>query len=305
MKRMLDCTAADCRTMTRPQLLAALAGSEGRTLVCETIGTFTPLLGDITNAECAAALGADLLILNLFDVNAPEIKALPPVPPEETIREIKRLTGRPVAINLEPAPEHFENGGTVWAMTDGRRATVENARRAAAMGVDMIVLTGNPGVGVSNSAIVAALQSIRAALGDTITLAAGKMHAAGVVGEEGEAILTDAEITAFAAAGADIIVMPAPGTVPGLTEQGVHALIRTAHKAGCLVMTTIGTSQEGADEATIRHIALSCKTAGADLHHLGDSGYGGMALPENILAYSIAIRGRRHAYRRMAASLNR
>ena len=48
-----------------------------------------------------------------------------------------------------------------------------------------------------------------------------------------------------------------------------------------------------------------CKMAGTDIHHLGDSGYGGMALPENIQAYSIAVRGIRHTYRRMAGSVNR
>ncbi|HLS52722.1 MAG TPA: haloacid dehalogenase-like hydrolase, partial [Tissierellaceae bacterium] len=69
---------------------------------------------------------------------------------------------------------------------------------------------------------------------------------------------------------------------------------------------TIGTSQEGADKQTIRNIALYSKMAGADIHHLGDAGMTvGMATPENIMAYSIAIRGKRHTYRRMARSVNR
>ena len=70
-------------------------------------------------------------------------------------------------------------------------------------------------------------------------------------------------------------------------------------------MTAIGTSQEGADTATIRQIALMCKMTGTDVHHLGDAGYGGMALPENIQTYSVAVRGIRHTYHRMAASVNR
>ena len=60
-----------------------------------------------------------------------------------------------------------------------------------------------------------------------------------------------------------------------------------------------------ADTATIRQIALMCKMAGADIHHIGDTGVPGMALPQNILAYSIAIRGERHTYHRMALSVNR
>ena len=78
-----------------------------------------------------------------------------------------------------------------------------------------------------------------------------------------------------------------------------------AHALGCLTITAIGTSQEGADVDTIRRIALMCKMTGTDIHHLGDAGYAGMSLPENIQAYSVAIRGIRHTYHRMACSVNR
>ena len=94
-------------------------------------------------------------------------------------------------------------------------------------------------------------------------------------------------------------------TVPGITTELIRELVTYAHSLGCLTITAIGTSQEGADVATIRQIALMAKMTGTDIHHLGDAGYGGMALPENIQAYSIAIRGIRHTYRRMAASVNR
>ena len=52
-------------------------------------------------------------------------------------------------------------------------------------------------------------------------------------------------------------------------------------------------------------IALMAKMTGTDIHHLGDCGLFGVALPENLLAYSIAVRGRRHTYRRMAMSILR
>ena len=136
-------------------------------------------------------------------------------------------------------------------------------------------------------------------------LTAVKMHASGIISEAGEKILTEKDVEAFVDAGADVILLPAPGTVPGITMEYAGNLIRKAHEKGALAMTTIGTSQEGADEATVRQIALMCKMAGADIHHIGDSGYMGMALPENITAYSVAIRGKRHTYRRMAMSLLR
>lgn len=308
VKRLLDCTASEICRFNKKDLLASIAGCEGRVLACETIGITPPLLADVTNAEYAASLGADILLLNMFDVQNPVVQALPKVPPCETVHELKRLTGRVIAINLEPVdPEIAKaaNGGTMWQMTPGRMATAENARLAAEMGVDMVILTGNPGNGVKNDAIVQALRDIKDAAGDRLILAAGKMHAAGVIEEGGASILTHQDVADFTAAGSDIILMPAPGTVPGITQEIAYDLVTQIHKSGALALTAIGTSQEGADVDTIRRIALMCKMAGADIHHIGDTGVPGMALPQNILAYSIAIRGERHTYHRMASSVNR
>ncbi len=308
MKRILDCCRSDFDTMTSRELLEAIAGSEGRTIACETIGAIQPMLGDVTNAEFAAAMGADILLLNIFDVQNPTIRGLPKVAPDHVIRKLKELTGRPIGINLEPVEQvlsSLDPEENMWAMTDGRKATLENAKKARDMGINMILLTGNPGVGVSNAAITSTLALYKQALGNDLILAAGKMHASGILTEGAEKIITREEIAAFAKAGADIILLPAPGTVPGITMEYVRSLVEYAHSLGCLTITAIGTSQEGADVATIRQIALMCKMTGTDIHHLGDAGYGGMALPENIQAYSVAVRGIRHTYHRMAASINR
>lgn len=280
-KRLLDCCASDFRGFSKADLLESIQKSEGRVIACETIGTVQPLLGNVTNAEFAASMGADILLLNLFDVQQPVIHGLPPVEPGETIRLLKKLTGRPIGINLEPVADDAEiETDPMWAMSAGRRATVENALRAKKLGIDFVLLTGNPGVGVTNTAIEQTLRRFKEAVGDSIVLAAGKMHAAGILSEAAENIMTEQDIASFVEAGADIILLPAPGTVPGIT-------------------------QEGADTDTIKRIALMCKMAGTDIHHLGDTGYFGMALPENIMAYSIAVRGVRHTYHRMACSIAR
>lgn len=96
-------------------------------------------------------------------------------------------------------------------MTPGRKATAENAGTACEMGVQLLVLTGNPGNRVSNKAITDSLKAISGALGDKIILAAGKMHASGILSEGGERIITKEDIQSFVEAGADIILLPAPG----------------------------------------------------------------------------------------------
>jgi len=305
--RLIDSSANEMLQMDKRELLKAIALSEGRVMVCETIGAVQPMLGNITNAEFAASMGADMLILNMFDVNEPQIWGLPKVEKGETIREIKHLTGRVIGVNLEPADQSFSENADddTWKLTNGRQATLQNARAVCAMGADMIVLTGNPGIGVQNKAIIESLKTISKELGDKIILIAGKMHASGMLKESGQNMITKEDIREFVEAGADVILMPAPGTVPGITMEYIREMVSYAHDLGVLTLTAVGTSQEGADRETIRQIALLCKMTGTDMHHLGDAGYIGMALPENIMAYSVAIKGIRHTYRRMARSINR
>lgn len=309
MKRFLNCNASDFEKMTKSELIESIAASEGRIVVCETIGAVPQMLGDVTNAEFAASMGADIILLNIFDVNNPVMHGLPAdVKPEDYIRKIKELTGRPVGLNLEPLEEGVASTVETdeWAgLSSGRAGTLENAKKAVEMGADFIVLTGNPGIGVTNKAITDTLKLYRKELGDSVVLIAGKMHAAGILGEAGEKIITKEDVREFAEAGADIVLMPAPGSVPGITMEYIRGLVSYTHELGKLTLTSIGTSQEGADISTIKNIALMCKMAGTDLHHLGDSGYMGMALPENILEYGKVIRGVRHTYHRIAASIKR
>lgn len=306
-KRLLDATASELASYKKEALLESIVKSEGRVIAAECIGLTMPLLSDVTNAEFVSAMGADIVLLNMFDVKKPVIQALPSVEVGETVRELKRLTGRIIGLNLEPVEEKMasENQGTLWEMSEGRKATAENAAIARNMGVNMILLTGNPGNGVSNKAITDSLKVLKKEVGQEVILAAGKMHASGVITEAAEHIITKEDIESFIQAGADIILLPAPGTVPGITMEYVKSLVTYAHSLGALTITSIGTSQEGADIQTIRQIALMCKMTGTDIHHIGDTGYPGMALPENIQAYSVAVRGVRHTYHRIASSVNR
>lgn len=306
-KRFLDCSASDLAKMNKSELLYAIQASEGRVMVSETIAVTQPLLNNVTNAELAASQGADILLINMFDSENPQIQGMPArTPPDEVLRTLQHLTGRIIGVNLEAVdPQYAADHDEIWKMKQGRAATAENARKLVAMGARILVLTGNPGNGVSNRALGEAVREIRDAVGDTAVLITGKMHGAGVVRESGSAIISEEDVTWFASQGADIVLIPAPGTVPGMSQQKVTALIDCAHACGVMAMTAVGTSQEGADINTIRQIALMSKMAGADLHHIGDTGYMGIALPENILAYSIAIRGVRHTYTRLARSVNR
>ncbi|MBI4047318.1 MAG: haloacid dehalogenase-like hydrolase, partial [Devosia nanyangense] len=123
--------------MSKLGLLHSIRASEGRTLVCETVGSLQPLLGAVTNAELAASMGADILLLNAFDVQHPAINALPAgTETKAVVRTLKRLTGRVIGINLEPvdASQVPAEDDHPTRLPPGRLASVENARLALELG---------------------------------------------------------------------------------------------------------------------------------------------------------------------------
>jgi hypothetical protein len=308
-KRLLDANASDFAAMTPRQLVDGIRLSEGRLVAAEVIATAPPLIDKVSNPELAASMGADLILLNFYDVTTPQVCGMPaenstadsnifgrfPSGLGVTLKQVKAWVGRPVGLNLEP----IENPAAITS--SGRLATAENARLAVEQGADFIVVTGNPHTGVTVQGICRSAAAIRAAVGDRVVLLAGKMHAAGASG----AAMRVEDLRQLAQVGADGILLPAPGTVPGMTVEAAHALIDTGHELGLLAMNTVGTSQEGASQSTIEQLALWSKMSGADIHHLGDAGTAGIAVPENIYAWSLALRGRRHTWHRMAASLRR
>ena len=267
-KRILDCGPADFASMDGDDLLLSVRRSEGRTVLCEVLWPAPPLVDGTTNPDLAAAFGADLVLLNMFD-GAGELPGL------------KRRIGRPVGVNVEPSE----------AVPPHRRASRENLERLEA--ADFIVVTANPDAEVGTEHLAEAAALARDVL-HGVPVFAGKMHGSGGRG------LVGPEEASRLAASSDAVLVPAPGTVPGSRESLVAELVGAVHEAGALAVATVGTSQEGADAGTVRELALAAKRAGADVLHLGDADYSGIAEPMNVLAASVAIRGRRHAYRRMA-----
>lgn len=305
MKRLLDCTAADFEKMNGRDLRQSILASEGRTIVAEVIGAVTPYYPAVTNAEMAAAFSADLILLNFFDVFNPSMEGLEVEAPDTIVRTVKKLVGRPIGLNLEPVDFDVEKVEALVELPEGRLATEKSLQKAKELGFDFVCLTGNPKTGVSNAEITKAILRARSIFGPEGLIIAGKMHSAGVAGEVGGSLMSTETLHSFIEAGADIILIPSPGTVPGFTVEKTAKLVDTVHEKGALAILTTGTSQEGADEATIKQIALNSKMAGADLFHVGDAGAAGMTIPENIMAYSIVVRGKRHTYVRMASSILR
>ncbi|WP_195264604.1 hypothetical protein [Clostridium sp. 1001275B_160808_H3] len=314
MKRIFELTTSDIESLNKNTLKEIIKTSEGRTVMSETIISYTPFIREVSNLELAASFGADMITLNTFNFEKPFIFGIDGgtnllssidnlakigdqikdnLNNKDYIKNIKKLVGRMIGVNLEPVPEGstYERGYTL---------NRENLEKVKEYGFDYIVLTGNPNTGVTEKTICEGIKLAKEVLGDSTLIIAGKMHGAG----SGN-IYDENAIKGFIDCGADVVLIPAPGTVPGYDLDLAKKIISLIHENDALAMTTIGTSQEGSSKSIIEQIALNSKMAGADIQHIGDCGTFGIALPENIMALSVTIRGIRHTYRRMAQSILR
>ncbi|ASB97233.1 DUF7916 family protein [Streptococcus equi] len=296
--RLLSASSSEMLQLTSLELKQAIKASEGRTIVSENVAPRPSWTGDdLTNAEVAAAFSADLILLNCVDVFDVQISGLPAT--DQPILELRRLVGRPIGVNLEPIDLDVDMTEKRLELVEGRQATAKTFQEIEALGFDFVCLTGNPGTGVSNNQIERAIQQAKHYFSGLII--AGKMHAAG----SNEAVIDLETVRRFIEAGADVILVPAVGTVPGFTEGDLRAIVEEVHAHDALVMSAIGTSQEGSDTTIVRDIAIRNKICGVDIHHIGDAGYSGIAPVENIFALSDAIRGKRHTIVRMSRSIRR
>jgi len=296
-KRLLSCFTSDFNKMSGQDLKNAIKASEGRTVLSENVAGRRSVTGDVTNSELARAFGADLILLNGLDVFNPYIDALPES--DEPIKLVKKLTGRPVGINLEPVDLKADMMEEIEIISEGRICSEATLKKIEEMEVDFVCLTGNPGTGVTNHQISEGIKLAKKHFSGMII--AGKMHSSGV----DEPVANFDVVKDFIESGADVIMLPAVGTVPGFTQGEMEKAVKYIKENGALSMSAIGTSQESSTKETIRQIAIMNKIAGVDIQHIGDAGYAGVANFENILELSIAIRGVRHTIRMIAASNDR
>lgn len=296
-KRFISCYSSEIKKMSSKDLKNSIVASEGRVILAETVVTAAPLVEGVTNAEVMVSFGADLLLLNEYDVFTKYINGIENI--DNPIGHIKDLTGRPVGINLEPVDNDVNSMEDIIEISKGRIATEETFEEATRQGIDFILLTGNPATGVSNSSIEKAIETAKKHFSGLIF--AGKMHAAGLT----EKVVSEESILRFVELGADGILIPAVGTVPGVNEEESAKIVEKVKARGALTISAVGTSQESADSYTIRQIGLCNKKLGYDIHHLGDGGYGRVPAPENLMALSICIRGKRLTYFRVCQSVKR
>lgn len=284
MKRILNCVASDFGNKTTPlEIKKSIFDSEGRTILVDISSEDGPLYPSVTNGEMAAAFGADLLLLKAVDVQKINIAGLGRI---DDLQKLRDLTGTAIGLNLVISD--------TWPLY--QRVSEEAISEVTNKGADFLSLTAYALPEATPERIAKDIRKVREQYDGFIMLNYAITHGANIKKEH---------IQLFVNSGIDMIALPAPGSIPGVTENQLLEIGKILRGQGVLLDCVVGTSQEGADKFTTQNLALSAKRSGCDVFEFGDAGGSGMPAPEAILNASIALRGKRHTYVRMARSANR
>ena len=304
--RLISASKSEIEKMSPMELKESIFKSESRVIMGQHLLFAGPgVVRGVTNSELMFAWGADMVMLNTIDLdnmdNNPGLCGL-------SLRELKARCNRPIGVYLGCPKAGSEDGGKkALYRREGMVATKEHILKCKEIGADFIVLGGNPGSGTSLSDVIECTKLAKELLGDEMIIMAGKW-------EDGitEKVLGDPTadydvkdiIRQLIDAGADCIDLPCPGSRGGIMVEDIRQLVNYVHsyKPGTLTMCFLDSSVECADEETIRQVAILMKQTGADIHAIGDGGFGGCTWPKNVYQLSVSIKGEHYTWFRMAST---
>ena len=306
--RLISAAGSDIEKMSAMELKESILKSENRVIMGQHLLFAGPgVVRNVSNSELMFAFGADMVLLNTFDLDHEEQN---PGLQGMTLKELKAKCRRPIGIYLGCPKAGSEDGGKkALYRREGMVATPEHILKCREIGADFIVLGGNPGSGTSLSDIIAATKQAKDLLGDDMIVMAGKWEdgiTEKVLGDPSAEYDAKEIIDQLLDAGADCIDLPCPGSRGGIMVEDIRNLVNYVHKKkpGTLTMCFLDSSVECSDTDVIRQVGILMKQTGADIHAIGDGGFGGCTWPKNIYTLSETIKGEHYTWFRMA-SVNR
>lgn len=318
-KRLLEYTPAQLCNLSKQELLDGIRASEARVVGAYVCPYAPSYVEKVSNLELVASFGADIITLEGYNPRKLSMPGLPSKNPEDeaafvnalqtpmgygwTVKELKRLVGRPIGSILLVKKDESESFGGLYADS---LYTPELFAQMVEEGYDMICLCN-----YDQGSLLKAVKEASRIAGDRVVLEAGIPHGPGNIDGDFPSynlreMSTPDFCRALAEAGADIVDIPAVGVAPGYTMDYVSQLVDAVHAGKSLAAVSIAHSVEGSDSQTVRRVAVDNKICGADMYNVAAGGvYESVTLPESLMDFCIAVKGKRHTYRRMCQSSQR
>ncbi|MDL2293692.1 hypothetical protein LJC60_03575 [Ruminococcaceae bacterium OttesenSCG-928-D13] len=316
-KRFVDYTPTELTRLSKKDFLDGIRAAEGRTVSAFVCPRAANYVEKVSNIELVASFGADLICIEGFDPHKLQMPGLPSKDKADdapykkdaqlemgfgwSLQEMKKFVGRPMGIVLLVPDFEGQDYGPLYGESVYSPAML---RHLIDEGYDYVSLCA-----MNQEKLLNVVKEASQIGGDKIVISAGIPHGPGAIVDENfppynlRDLVTPEYLKELAAAGADIVGIPSVGVVPGFAIEHASQLADAIHSQKSLVDVSIAHSIEGTDEATLCRIAIDNRIAGADLFTLAAGGvFESVTLPEALLAFCIALKGKRHTYRRMCQS---
>jgi hypothetical protein len=318
-KRLLEYTPRELTGLGRRDFLDGIRASEGRVVGAYVCPNAPCYVEKVSNLELAASFGADFINLEGLNPRKLQMPGLPSKNPDDdklyiqdlqlqmglgwTVAELKKLVGRPIGVTLLTPKAGDAPFGPLYAPSV---YSPDMLKLVQSMGFDFVVLCG-----LDFDTMLGAVKEARDLVQDSMVIEAGIPHGPGAINGPYppynlRGVTTPDFVNGLAKAGADIVDIPACGVAPGFTPSYVGELVDAVHDGKALAASSIAHSVEGSDLEVVRRTAVDNKILGVDLYNFAAGGvYESVALPEQLEAFCIAVKGRRHTFRRMCQSPGR
>ena len=315
-KRLLEYTPKKLASLSKQEFLDGIRTSEARTVGAYVCPFAANYVEKVSNVELMASFGADYITLEGYDPLNIQIPGLPSKNIENdkmtkellqvelgkgwTIKEIKELVGRPIGAILLVPKDDQETFGGVYSKSI---YSDELMSKMVEEGYDFVCLCG-----YGQERLIAAVKEVSEKFSDRIVIEAGIPHGPGYIDGEFPSynlkdVVTVDFVKSLAHAGADIVDIPAVGVVPGYTIEYVSSLVEAIHSENRLAASSIAHSLEASSTTVLERLVIDNKICGVDMFNIAAGGvYESVTLPEAMMDVCIAVKGKRHTYRRMAQS---
>ena len=109
MKRIFELTTGDIERLSKNELKDIIKNSEGRTVMAETIISYTPYVKEVSNLELAASFGADMITLNTFNFEKPYIFGFGEANLSKGLEDTFRIVGEEIKNNIKDKKTYLQS----------------------------------------------------------------------------------------------------------------------------------------------------------------------------------------------------
>lgn len=247
---------------TSETLLSLIQENSGNNIVTRLKGN---LIDGFENMYENESTMSDFVLLNFLDNESLMYNK------QRKYKKINNISslfmGRVFTMNLEEI-DNIDSALSQWKISEGRLVPMSKGKPLKEIGVEIMCIKENEKFDRATETIYRIVKDLKGNTVSDVLVIFGKMYNQDRIYKENEEIISKMDIDDYIEAGADVILLPAPGLMKGLTIKDIMDLVSYVHSKNKIAMTYVDVSKNVLTNYSIRDLAFMSKLCGADIHYV-------------------------------------